>query len=121
MELAQHIRAKVHIQRAWGDFMVQFFPVLFACVPGMGIRPSGLSDKRFYLQVSHQSKLLLLFFLRQFHVFSVGLKLACDVEYDPVILLRLLPNARIISLHHHARFSGFLLETSIYCEICILG
>lgn len=55
------------------------------------------------------------FSLRQFHVFSVGLKLACDDEYDPVIRLRLLPNARIISLHHHARFSGFLLETSIHC------
>lgn len=40
----------------------QFFPSLFACVPGMEVRPSDLPDKCFFLQLSHQSKLLLLFF-----------------------------------------------------------
>lgn len=74
MELGQHICAMVHIQRARGDFMVSVLPILFACVPGMEVRPSGLPDKCFSLQLSHQSKLL--FFLRQFHVSSVGLKLA---------------------------------------------
>lgn len=46
---------------------------------------------------------------------QLALNLLCDDGYDPVILLHLLPIARIISPHHHARFSGFLLASGICC------
>lgn len=80
-----------------------------------GSQALSLPDKCFSLQLSHQSKLLLIFFWDNFMYLWLALNLLCDDEYDPVILLHLLPNARIISLHHHAWFSGFLLETCTYC------